>query len=89
MKSLTLNCARALRDGGIDAVAALDAALLDALAEAPPNDHHEIRIVLGRAMVAVLDETVNPAVSAYPELDPDEKTWREVVRARAAARAAL
>ncbi len=83
----TLECARALRDGGIDAVAALNAALAEALAHAPEDFHRDLKRAIGRAMSAVLDETVNPAVRAYPELDPDDATWIAVAKARAAARA--
>lgn len=83
----TLNCARALRDGGIDAVAALNAALADALVDAPPDSHREIKLAIGRAMSAIIDETVNQAVRAFPELDPDEETWIATAKARAAARA--
>ena len=84
----TLNCARSIRDGGIDAVAALNAALAGALVDAPQDSHREIKHAIGRAMSAVLDETVNPAVRAYPELDPDDETWIAIAKARAAARAA-
>lgn len=85
----TLNCARAIRDGGIDAVAALNAALEDALVDAPTDSHRAIKHAIGRAMGAVLDETVHLAVRAYPELKPDQETWTAVAKARAATRAAL
>jgi hypothetical protein len=84
----SLSCARALRDGGIDAVAALNEALRDALIDLPPESHSEVKLAIGRAMSAVLDETVNPAVQAYPELRPDEDTWIAIARTRAAARVA-
>lgn len=74
-------------DGGIDAVAALNEALKDALIGLPPDSQSEIKLAIGRAMSAVLDETVNPAVQAYPELRPDE-TWIAIARTRATARAA-
>jgi len=84
----TLSCAQAIRDGGIHAVAALNAALAEALVHAPETSHREIKLAIGRAMNAVLDETVNQAVRLYPELDPDDKTWGATVKARAAALAA-
>ena len=84
----TLNCARAIRDGGIDAVAALDTALADALADAPEDSHPEIKLAIGRAMAAVLDATVNLAVRSYPELEPSEEAWVATAKARAAARGA-
>lgn len=76
-----------MRDGGIDAVAALDDALREALVDLPAEKAEAIKHAFGRAMSAVLDETVNPAVRAFPELEPDDDTWRQVVKARAAARA--
>lgn len=84
----TLNCARAIRDGGIDAVAALDTALADALADAPEDSHPEIMLAIDRAMAAVLDATVNLAVRSYPELEPSEEAWVATAKARAAARGA-
>lgn len=84
----TLNSARAIRDGGIDAVAALDAALAEALADAPQDSHPQLKLAIGRAMAAVLDATVNLAVRAYPELEPSEETWVAIAKARAAARGA-
>lgn len=84
----TLSSARAIRDGGIDAAAALSASLAEALANAHVDSHEAIKHAVGRAMAAVLDETVNPAVRAYPELEPDEQAWSAIVKARVASRAA-
>lgn len=84
----TLNCARASRDGEIDAVAALDAAVAEALVDAPQDSHAEIKLAIGRAVAAVLDATVNLAVRAYPELEPSEDTWVAIAKARAAGRGA-
>jgi hypothetical protein len=84
----TLSCARALRDGGIDAAAALNEALKEALVGIHVANHGEIKRHFGRVMAAVLDETVDTAVRAFPELEPDEETWLAVVKFRAAARAA-
>jgi hypothetical protein len=88
MEPIPINCARVLRDGGIHAVAALNAALAEALAKIPLERQQEIKHAVGRAMAAVLDETVEPAVRAYPELEPDDATWASVTRARAAGLAA-
>ncbi|KAI1695672.1 hypothetical protein Ddc_21098 [Ditylenchus destructor] len=66
--TLTLGAARALRNGGIDAVAALDSALHQALLLAPGVEHEDIRQMLDRAMSAVLAETVERAVHDHPEL---------------------
>jgi hypothetical protein len=84
----TLNSARVFRDGGIDAVAALDAALADALVDAPQESHAELKLAIDRAMGAVLDATVNLAVRVYPELKPSEDSWVAIAKARAAARGA-
>ena len=85
--ALTIKSARALRDGGIDATAALNEALKDVLLDLPPEKHKEFKFAIGRAIAAVLDETVNPAVRAFPELEPDEATWIAVAKGSAAKRA--
>lgn len=85
--SLTLNAARALRDGGIDACAALDSALARMLAELPSEHHAEVKLAMARTLAAVMDETINKAVAAFAELSPDEETWREVVKSQAMKRA--
>jgi hypothetical protein len=72
----TLSCARAIRDGGIDAAAALSTSLADALANAPADSHDAIKHAIVHAMAAVLDKTVNVAVRLYSELEPDEQTWQ-------------
>ena len=82
----TLDCARALRDGGIDAVAALNDALTIALVDLSPEEQKYLKREFAAAMAAVLDVTVNPAVQAFPELRPDETAWVEVARIRASAR---
>lgn len=76
-----------MRDGGIDAVAALDAALVDVLAALPVDQHGVAKRAIGRAMAAVLEQTVDPAVEAHPELVPDDATWARIARASAAKRA--
>jgi hypothetical protein len=77
-----------LRDGGIDAVAALNDALRAALVDLSPESERDLKREFGQAMATVLDITVNPAVHAFPELNPDEATWTEVAKARARARGA-
>ena len=84
---LTLAAAQALRDGGIDACAALSEALHRVLDHLPAEQAPAVKHAMGRALAAVLAETVEPAVKAFPELDPDDATWQAVVRATAKARA--
>jgi hypothetical protein len=84
-----LACARAMRDGGIDAMAALNDAAADALAGLEPEQAREVKLAFGRAMSAVIDETINPAVKAFPELKPDESLWVSIAKSRAAARSGL
>jgi len=88
MNPPTLSCAQALRDGGIDAIAALDSALSIAVAHAPEATHREMKLAIGRAMSAIMDETINPAIRAFPELEPTNEAWRAVAKDRANARAA-
>jgi hypothetical protein len=83
----TINCARTIRDGGIDAMAALNAALSEAISGLPQPDQESLKLAFGRAMGEIVTEIINPAVAAFPELEPDPETWELVVKARAAARA--
>lgn len=85
--TLTPGAARALRNGGIDAVAALDSAMHQALLLAPGIEHEEIKALLGRAMSAVLAETVERAVHDHPELRPDEASWIAIAKQEATRRA--
>lgn len=84
MESIPIESARALRDGGIHAVAALNAALADAIIGIPVSRQQDIKRAIGHAMAAVLDATVESAVRAFPELEPDDATWAAVAKARAA-----
>lgn len=87
MKLPSLGCAQALRDGGIDAMAALDHALVQALKNAPEAAHAELKLAIGQAMSAIMDATLQPAICSFPELKPTDASWREVVSERLAARA--
>jgi hypothetical protein len=86
-KPPSLLAARAMRDAGIDAMAALDGAVAEAIVGLTPEEAREVKLAFGYAMSAVMDRMINPAVGAYPELAPDEATWRAVAKARAAGRA--
>ncbi|MBV7544659.1 hypothetical protein [Acidovorax sp. sic0104] len=86
MKLPNIDCARHIRDGGIDAMAALNEALRDALVSLDLEDQQRLKRVFGEVMAEVSEKIINPAISAFPELDPDETTWAAVVRATAKAR---
>jgi hypothetical protein len=87
MKPPTINCARIVRDGGIDAMAALNAALSEAISGLPQPDQDSLKLAFGRAMGKIVTEIINPAIAAFPELEPDPETWKLVAKTRAAARA--
>jgi hypothetical protein len=82
----TINCARAVRDGGIDAMAALNAAVSEALAHVAKEHEQELKRAFGRLMGEVIEELINPAISAFPELELDEAAWVAIAKARAEAR---
>jgi len=82
-----LKCATAVRDGGIDAMAALDTALREAISDISLEDATELKRKFGQAMGEIVEQVINPALKSFPELTPDESTWREVAKARASARA--
>lgn len=86
MTPYTLESARAIRDGGIDAMAALNAALCDALDGMSPECSADLKITFGKVMGEVVLEIINPAIDAFPELAVDEAGWRAIAIARAEAR---
>lgn len=75
-----------MRDGGIDAMAALDAALSVALVGIAQEDTVELKSTFGKVMGEVVLEIINPAIKAFPELAVDDTAWRNIAIARAAAR---
>ena len=87
MKLPNIDCARHVRDGGIDAMAALNEALRDALFGLSPEEQTDLKMAFGRVMGEIGEKLINPSVSAFPELEPNEESWVAIVRARAKARA--
>ena len=85
---LTLDAARALRDGGIDAMAALDEMINEALKYLPESQHTDVKLATGRVMGLVIEEIINRAIAAFPELNPSEQTWALVAKTKALERAA-
>jgi hypothetical protein len=87
MKKLpTIACARAVRDGGIGAMAALNESLRGALLGLTLEQAGELKLLFGRVMGEIVEELINPAVMAFPELDLDETAWSAIAKDRAAAR---
>jgi hypothetical protein len=82
----TINCARAVRDGGIDAMAALNEALRKAIADVPPEQAHEFKLAFGRIMGELVEEIINPAIAAFPGLDVSEAEWIAIAKACAKER---
>ncbi|WP_090445439.1 hypothetical protein [Duganella sp. CF458] len=83
----TLDSARSARDGGIDAMAALDKAVREVLVGLSDADQKKIKLAFGEVMGEVVEKLINPAIRAFPELDLDQTTWTAIARARAVARA--
>lgn len=83
----TEDCARLVRDGGIDAVAGLDAALRDALVGLSPKEQLQLKHAFGAVMGEIIEKLINPALRAFPELEPDQTAWHAIAKARAAMRA--
>jgi|EndMetStandDraft_4_1072995.scaffolds.fasta_scaffold60605_2 hypothetical protein len=86
--ALTLEAARLLRDGCIDAAAALNEALSDALKALPADDRSAWAQATGRAMAEVFEHVLNPVIAEFPELEVDEAAWVGIARDQAAKRAA-
>ena len=68
-------------------MAALNDALAIVIESIPEHCHREIKHAVGRAMSAIMDETINPAILAFPELKPSQDAWCAVAKTRARARA--
>jgi hypothetical protein len=79
----TIGCARSVRDGGIDAMAALNEALREAIVGLSPQDQQALQLTFGQVMGEIIEKTAQ----AFPELEPSQDTWATVAKARAAARA--
>ena len=45
-----------------------------------------LKRAFGRVMGEVVTGIIHPAVAAFPELEPDDTTWAEVAKTRAAER---
>lgn len=85
MKFSDIHFARAVRDGGIHAAAALNHALAQAL-ESLPADHElsddqlkDVKRVFGDVMAEIFDSMIAPAIRAFPELEPSQATWTAAV----------
>lgn len=86
MIPLSISVARAMRDGGIDAMAALDAALNIALVGLSPEESVGLKNTFGKVMGDVVLEIINPAIMTFPELAVDDIAWRDIAIAQAGAR---
>lgn len=86
--TLTLDAAKAIRDGGIDALAALNDLLQEALPHLTEAQQDDLTRITGKAMGMIVMDLINPAVKTYPELEPEQKTWKTVARETASRRAA-
>ena len=80
-----IEIARAVRDGGIDAVAALDNALGAVIAKLTAEQAEPLKRAFGHAMAEVIEQIINPAVRSFPELDP-VADWSAIVGERLGAR---
>jgi hypothetical protein len=89
LKMQTIEIARIMRDGGIDAMAALNSALEMALVGIAQERAAELKRATGDAMGEICEKIIFPAVRAFPELELDQPGWSEVARARARARLKL
>lgn len=86
MPTLSIASARAMRDGGIDAMAALNTALINALVGIPEEESAELKLTFGKVMGEVIFEIINPAIHSFPELAVDDSTWIAIARAQAGER---
>lgn len=67
-------------------MAALNEALREAIDGLTTEQAEEVRLAFGEVMGYLVEQLINPAIRAFPELDPDPNTWVSVAKARAMAR---
>ena len=68
-------------------MAALNESLQEALLHHHDlQDQQRLKRVFAEVMAEITVRIINPAVEAFPELEPNEETWVSVVRAKAADR---
>ena len=85
MNHPTEEFARAVRDGGIHALAALNHALASALDSLPANHElsndelRDLKRLFGDVMAEIVGTIINPAIRAFPELEPSQATWSAAV----------
>lgn len=72
MKTQTIEIARIMRDGGIDAMAALNSALELAVVGLSQERTVELARATGDAMGEICEKIIFPAVRAFPELELDQ-----------------
>ena len=83
MKLHDITSARLVRDAGIEAMDALNAIIVEAAPHVSAAEEMDLRLAVGRAMSAILENLVNPVLRDHPELDVDEDTWGDIANARA------
>ena len=81
--------AEAVRDGGIDAMDALNSILEDVDGKLSPENAKILRKAIALSMDAIITHLVNPAIRAHPDLEQDEDTWGDIALARARRRVRL
>src|SRR5450830_659706 len=85
MNPPTREFARAARDGGIHAVAALELSYSQAMSTLGVNHGladsqlKELKLAFAHAMSEMIDRMINPAIRAFPELDPSQSVWSGAV----------
>ena len=77
--NFSIEAATSMRDGAIDATAALNDALGEALLHTSDHDQEELKRVVGKAIAEIFTSLLHPAIQAYPELAIDEKAWAAVL----------
>jgi hypothetical protein len=67
-------------------MAALDSALPAALLGLSDEQARELKRMFGNVMGEIVEQIINPAVKAFPELETDAITWCQIAKERATLR---
>jgi hypothetical protein len=67
-------------------MAALDSVLPAALLGLSDEQARELKRTFGNVMGEIVEQIINPAVKAFPELETDATTWSQIAKERATQR---
>ena len=72
--------ARKVRDKSIEAFDALNDLVVDVGSHLADEEQKVFRLAVARAMTAILENLLEPALTQYPSLEPSDSEWRAITK---------